>query len=72
MRKKNMKRMNLPKEPTLHLHRYILAVYQSKRRVRYVYCLNQQEVADFKKNCDNKTYIEIYRATHDFKGAFFK
>ncbi len=66
-----MKRITYAKEPTLHVHRYIVTVYY-KGRASFHYCVNKNEVQDVKDAARVGSTIEVYHATHNFKEAFEK
>lgn len=58
-------------EPILSpMHRYIVVIYASKRGRWYRYCANRQEVRELKKKQKPGTYLEVFKATHDFKEAW--
>ena len=64
------KRVVHPVEPTLKIHRYIVAYYVKLRCRRYKYLANRKELREFKKTLKPGTYLEVFKATHDFKEAW--
>lgn len=59
-------------EPILHtIHRYLVVVYKKRGKgFWYRYCANRQEVRDLKKKAKPGTYLEVFKASHDFKEAW--
>jgi len=70
MAKKKATRVYPHTDPTLKpMHRYIAAIY-GNRKIKFRYLANRQEVRNLKKSLASGSYVEIHKATHDFKEAW--
>lgn len=66
------------KEPTLHLHRYIVGVSCQKTSkkgkpswyTKYHYCRNLEEVLNLRNCLPKGRVVEVYEAHHNFREAW--
>lgn len=59
------------KEPTLGVHRYILAIKKGDS-VTYKYAINLKEVKVFRDQAPRGSVIEVFKAIHEFKEVWRK
>ena len=72
-----MRRVKMGKEPVLHIHRYVVAIgrprKEGKRTVwttTYKYAENLPEAREFRNEAPKGSFVELYRARHDFIEAW--
>jgi hypothetical protein len=64
--KRTLKKLAYKKEPVLHVHRYVIALYRKSGKVGYWYAMNLKEARERARNAKPGTIVEIFRATHNF------
>lgn len=71
-----LKKIGYPKEPKLHVHKYIVQIITHKKsgeaQTKFRYCVNLKEVKALCKKAPKGAVIEVFKADHNFIQAYFK
>lgn len=70
--KKKAKRVKYAKEPTLHVHRYIVVIIRASGKQGFAYCMNLDEVRERVQSAPANAVVEVYTAMHNFREAWEK
>ncbi len=65
-----MQRVHPAPEPTLKIHRYIVALFPTGKKQCLRYCVNRAEVREVKNKQKPGTYIQVFKADHNFTAAW--
>ena len=71
-----IKKIGYPKEPKLHVHRYVVQVITTPKKgaakTQFHYCANLKETKAVALKAPKGAVIEVFSAVHNFIQAYYK
>lgn len=68
-----LKKIGYKSEPKLKIHKYVVAVsYRHKKHThtKFHYCKNLKEVKAVAKSCKKGSWVDVFKAEHNFIQAY--